>query len=76
MNWQPIETAPRDGTEILAAVRYPNKGFYETFLLYWATILEEYPEGVWVFGSCYPITYGTPTYWMPVPQYVDPETQP
>ena len=76
MFWQPIETAPKDGSQILAAVRYATKGCYETLLLYWATILEEYPEGVWVFDSYIPVTYGKPTHWMPVPRYMPPKTEP
>ena len=75
MNWQPIETAPKDGSEILAAVRYPNKGFYESFFLYWVTDIKEYPDGVWAFDHETPIPCGTPTHWMEVPQYVDPETE-
>lgn len=76
MNWQPIETAPKDRTEILAAVRYPKYGFYETFFVYWETEFEEYPEGVWTFEFGKPIKHGNPTHWMPVPQYVEPETKP
>ncbi len=76
MNWQPIETAPKDGTEILAAVRYPTRGFYISFLLYWVTEIKDYPEGVWAYDYDTPLTYGTPAYWMEVPRYVEPKTQP
>ena len=76
MFWQPIETAPKDGTEILVAVRYPNKGFYETFFASWVTVLAEYPAGVWGFSCFDPITYGTPNHWMEVPRYVEPENKP
>ena len=75
MNWQPINTAPKDGSEILAAVRYPNKGFYESFFLYWITDIKEYPDGVWAFDHETPLTYGEPAYWMETPEYVDPETE-
>lgn len=76
MNWQPIETAPKDGSEILAAVRYPVTGCYETFFLYWVTEIKDYPEGVWAISYEHPITYGTPAFWMPVPRYVPPATEP
>lgn len=72
MNWQPIETAPKDGSEILAAVRYPIRGCYESLFIYWDTTLKDYPKGVWVSDYEWPIICGTPTYWMPVPQYVEP----
>lgn len=72
MFWQPIETAPKDGSEVLAAVRYPNKGHYVTFFLYWIDTLKEYPDGVWAFDYKTPLTYGTPAFWMETPEYVDP----
>ena len=76
MNWQPIETAPKDGSEILAAVRYPVTGCYETFFLYWVTEIKDYPEGVWAYDYDTPLTYGTPTHWMEVPRYMPPATKP
>lgn len=75
MNWQPIETAPKDGSEILAAVRYPNKGRYESIFICWITTLKDYPDGVWGSDYEWPIICGTPTYWMPVPRYVPPATE-
>ena len=75
MFWQPIETAPKDGLEILAAVRYPNKGFYQTYFLYWIDTLKGYPNGVWALDYETPLTYGTPSFWMETPEYVDPETE-
>ena len=76
MFWQPIETAPKDGSEVLAAVRYPVTGCYETFFLYWVTEIKDYPEGVWAYDYDTPLTYGTPTHWMEVPYYMEPETKP
>ncbi len=53
MNWQPIETAPKDGSEILASVLYEindkSSNVRETFFIYWATGLKKHPEGIWSF---------------------------
>ena len=76
MFWQPIETAPKDGTEILAAVRYPIKGRYESLLIHWVSTLKDYPDGVWASDYEWPIICGTPTHWMEVPRYVEPENKP
>lgn len=58
MEWQPIETAPKDGTFILVAVPGDVKTH---IMLVW-----------WVDGWCFdmtktPIT-GTPTHWQPLPK--------
>ena len=80
MNWQPIETAPKDRTEILAAVRYPVdkniRGVWNTLFIYWDTEFEEHPDGIWALSYEHPITTGKPTHWMPVPRYVPPTTEP
>jgi hypothetical protein len=79
MNWQPIETAPKDGTEILMAVRYPVdetiKGVWDTLFGYFDTNFEEYPDGIWAFDCNLPIITGRPTHWMPVPHYTPPTTE-
>lgn len=79
MNWQPIETAPKDGSHILAAVHYPaggkSRGVWATLYVYWDPEFQEYPDGVWALDYENPITSGKPTYWMPVPLYVDHETK-
>ena len=79
MNWQPIETAPKDGSEILASVLWrsdkQNVGVRETFFLYWVTDISEHPEGVWVLESDTPLDYGTPAHWMETPRYVEPTTE-
>ena len=76
MNWQPIETAPKDGSEILAAVRCPIDNHYKSLLIYWITDLKAYPDGVWAADYQWPLTSGKPTHWMEVPQYVEPSTEP
>ena len=58
--WQPIDTAPKDGTDILVYV--PTSG--EQFVVYW------HKEEVWAH-SITPtgaIGYCEPTLWMPLPE--------
>jgi hypothetical protein len=59
MNWQPIETAPKDGTEVDLWV--PDDG---RFTNCW------FMDGIWLQtedGNTYS-TGGAPTHWMPLPQ--------
>jgi len=60
--WQPIETAPRDGTIILV---YPDIN-----VSYWGyTKDDDCPHG-WIGRYCYTVdNYDTinPTHWMPIP---------
>lgn len=54
--WRPIETAPRDGTEIQVSGPHVTKRFYvETSAFYRDRWLIEWMEG-----------YGTPTHWTPL----------
>ena len=58
MAWQPIETAPRDGTRVLL---YENGHYYagET----------EGDDGYWSsFCGQYVVTTPDPTHWMPLPE--------
>ena len=61
-DWQPIETAPKDGTFILVAVPGDVKTH---IMLVW-----------WVDGWCWDMTntpiVGTPTHWMPLPASPEP----
>jgi hypothetical protein len=68
-NWQPIETAPKDGTFILIYLGDPwNKvemaRWYDTWNNWQTDILPDYPEReeVYGIGSC------VPTHWMPLPE--------
>lgn len=66
MTWQPIETAPRDGTEIVmldAAVKTATVG-------YWMSDVDWINAGkllgaALVAPSWFPLA--TPTHWMPLP---------
>lgn len=58
MDWQPIESAPRDGTEILTwcPQLYQGKGGCKILL--------------WTRGEWHSLPFGRdwrPTHWMPVP---------
>lgn len=70
--WQPIETAPKDGTQILAYGRY-GWGGYAKRKIGWAVIswAEEFggDESRWVLVHDNPyVDVMFPTYWMPLPK--------
>lgn len=52
--WQPIETAPKDGTQLLLWSNRPTVGAYGQRYQNWFTIPGEY--------TC------RPTHWMPLPE--------
>ena len=75
MQWQPIETAPRDGTHIL--VMYIHVSTQCVFNALWIDHAEGWndpeDEGWWSYvysevGRSMLNGYRTPTYWMPLPQ--------
>jgi hypothetical protein len=54
MNWQHIDDAPKDGSEILG-VRYYNRAMSkEPFLTFWSPTLNRF--------------YLSPTHWIPIPE--------
>ncbi|MGJ4857027.1 hypothetical protein ACN6KF_003011 [Labrys sp. La1] len=63
--WQPIATAPKDGTQILAIVHpygYPNDTSFE--------IIFYYPSKFFWSSQGYgdpDIDWGMPTHWLPLP---------
>lgn len=75
MEWQPIETAPKDGTRIL--VVSGEKGFYtapgDIGVAHWEK--QAFPNGVheWVaVWCCDQVTTFKPTHWMPLPEPPNP----
>lgn len=73
--WKPIETAPKDGTPILAWCVHENakfckdpiaEGFKFMVIAYWTT----FNKGGWVWHG----GNGTFTHWMPLPP--PPEAKP
>jgi hypothetical protein len=59
MTWQPIETAPKDGTVVLLWHNnfHPTIGWYDRGIKLW----QEVWEHKWEVGG------GQPTQWMPLP---------
>jgi hypothetical protein len=58
MAWQPIETAPRDGTEILAYNAFAGRYLTRFVDGEWPKYGWDNMTGVW---------YPRPTHWMPLP---------
>lgn len=63
--WQPIETAPKDGTDILIYC----KDTHEMFVAFYATQIETGQQD-WIIarakdGTCFVLK--SPTHWMPLP---------
>jgi Protein of unknown function (DUF551) len=60
-NWQPIDTAPRDGTRILLYDRYEREQDFARFVGAWG----DSPVGYWF---AIPGAYRKrPTHWQPLP---------
>lgn len=55
MNWQPISTAPKDGTLILTCDAYHSMA-----VLYWRHQLKHW-------DNCFDLEDCEPTHWMPLP---------
>jgi hypothetical protein len=57
--WQPIETAPKDGTPVLGFLpqAYQGKGGYEV-------VLFDPSDGKWWIGCAF---WVQPSHWMPLP---------
>lgn len=59
--WQPIETAPTSGVEVLLFTRWPGDGSYP------CDPFDAVQVGAWVQGEWYMQRIGSPTHWMPLP---------
>lgn len=61
MTWQPIDTAPKDGTAIMAwcICQTTGDGFFVSDLGFWE------PRQLWLSGDHGPVN---PTHWMPLPE--------
>lgn len=67
MKWQPIETAPKDGTDILV---FTDRGVFEAAFVgdsYWEFAVADFHGCLCCSGNG-----DNPTHWMPLPQ--PPET--
>ena len=69
MSWQPIKTAPKDGTEVIVRFVYKN-GFIE--------YKNAWFDGTWKRichnqNSYQYFSFGEITHWMPIPELSDDE---
>ncbi len=76
MEWQPIETAPKDGTKVLVYVRgdslYPTAASYKSAAYFEKEYGDpDYMEEGWYWAFGYPSDFHEeviePTHWMPLP---------
>jgi hypothetical protein len=67
MDWQPIETAPKDGTRILVAIDEDME------CAAWALYDDEEGGGRWIDAMGEAVWNGEePEYWMPLPKSPSP----
>ena len=69
MSWKPIETAPKDGTNVLVYERFPKwqkwvgKDEYDSYIE-----IGYYQDGDWCIRAHVPPWNNDPTHWMPLPE--------
>jgi|WetSurSiteA1Bulk_404760.scaffolds.fasta_scaffold55279_2 hypothetical protein len=73
MNWQPIETAPKDGTLILVYEPETKRNEEGIYIVTWSRQDKYYPKEWCIIcseqdeqGGCATVDYAT--YWMPLPE--------
>lgn len=64
MEWQPIETAPKDGTEILGCIAWSKK--FKTSVCLWRRSRYGGPAGYFARRGTYEQV--NLTHWMPLPE--------
>lgn len=69
MKWNPIETAPKDGTKVLAYLLTYCKSIKYMDIISWDRILVE-EDCRWITCHAEEV-YSTPTNWMPLPEAPD-----
>jgi len=65
--WQPIETAPRDGTNILVFKKFERHRWLDHGWSYYIEIVYWF-DGDWIIMARAPPTNNNPTHWMPLPE--------
>ena len=60
--WQPIDTAPKDGTEILGWNYHLGR-----HIVSWAVQPCHNPHPAWISSTCRTNHLDPPTHWMPLP---------
>lgn len=70
--WQPIETAPKDGTHVIFATAYDGKIVHSVHSGAWGPAYDRGPNA-WVEDYDYKIC--EPTHWMPLPQPPQADSQ-
>lgn len=68
MTWQPIETAPKDGTVVVLAEWSDYHGAWQFGTGYWRRYLPGFGDGFGWIGHA-------PTHWMPLPDPPDDVTR-
>lgn len=63
--WQPIETAPKDGTHILLAWSYKNGTPPRVSECFWRNDMPFSQDGVW--WCFHGRMFAEPTHWQPLP---------
>jgi len=72
MGWQPIETAPKDGTEILAWVQPRTSRGFSVLARWYSDKFSKDPQPYWMLlmpsRTCEFDRHNQPTHWMPLPE--------